>query len=132
MQPETIDAEDISKQKEYEILSLVLKDSSKIKKEAFINEELTYIRFIKGIPDSTGEFIYSVKQNIHDSNKTYIHTLVSTNILPLSKVSKVEISKSKIDMTATILFISLPVLLLSALIVAAVMNSLDWNIKCVR
>ena len=107
-QPETIDAEDISHQKEYDIYSLTLKDSSKIKEE-----DLNYIEFIKGFPDSTGKFIYS----LYSTNSK-----IRVDTVSLYKVSKVEIGKSKLDLTATTTFTAVPVLLLLALIWAAIID----------
>ena len=118
MKPEIINAEDISHQKEYEIYSLILKDSSKIQKA----EPPNYMNFVKGNTDSTGKFVYSVRHNVYDSNKTYIHTLVLTDTLPLIKVSKVEIGKSKLDMTATIIVSAVSVLLLLTLIGGALVS----------
>ena len=112
MEPETIDAEDINKQKDYEILSLTLKDSTKIEKV-----EPNYINFIKGFPDSAGKFVYSVRHNVYDSNKSYIHTLISADTLPLFKVSKVKIDKDASDYTLPIILVVSIVLVVSLLLI---------------
>jgi zinc transporter ZupT len=65
MQPETIYAEDISKQDDYEILSLVLKDSSKTEKV-----EPSHINFIMGVTDSVSTFVYSLHSNISKNGVT--------------------------------------------------------------
>ena len=104
MQPETIDAKDISHQKEYEIYSLTLKDSSKIN-----IIEPNYINFIKGFPDSVSTFVYSLH-----SNKT--KTGVTTDTVTLYRVSKVEIGKSQYDEVASTIAVAIVALVLVGMI----------------
>lgn len=120
MQPETFDAKDINKQEDYEILSLVLKVSSKIE-----NVEPSHINFIKGVPDSTGRFVHSIRHYANDSNISYIYnTLISTDTLPLFKVSKVTIDSDNSDLTlALILFGS--ILLVGSMLIIVGTNFFD-------
>ena len=89
MQPQTINAEDIDKQKDYEIYSLILKDSSKI----IINDPED-IRYIKKPADSTGTFLYILYDNIYKKSESKVNLNASTNLLSLNKVAKIEIGKS--------------------------------------
>ena len=104
MHPETIDAKDISHQKEYEIYSLTLKDRSRI-----VKDQLNYLNFIKGIPDSTGRFIHS----LYSTNSK---VRVITDTVPLHKVSKVVIEKSELDLAATIIVPAVSVLVVVGVI----------------
>jgi hypothetical protein len=86
MQPQTIDPVDLKRQKDYEISSLTLKDSTKI----IVNDSVN-IDYIKAIADSSDKFIYSIFDTVYS--------------IPLNTVSKIDIVKYKKNKTVTLLAI---------------------------
>ena len=98
MQPQTIKAEDIDKQKEYEIYSLTLKDSSKID-----IKESGEINYIKDPAESTGRFIVGLSDSVY--------------IIPLNNVSKIDIVKFKTDQMGTTLAIALVAFCIGGIII---------------